>query len=170
IPGPTRHQALGVILYSYLRIKLALKLAGYDADFHPFDWRQSIDSLGQELAKRIANEPAGEVLLVAHSMGGLVSRAAMKAGGQKVKRLIMLGTPNYGSFVPIQALRAIYPIIRKIALLDLGHKPEELAQKVFSTFPGLYQMLPAPEKFSAFDVFNLESWPKAGPTPRQPLL
>ncbi|MEO8429492.1 MAG: alpha/beta fold hydrolase, partial [Verrucomicrobiota bacterium] len=170
IPGPTRHKALGVILFSYLRIKLALKLAGYDADFHPFDWRQSVEELGQDLAKRIAAEPAKEMSLVAHSMGGLVARAALKSAGQKVKRLIMLGTPNFGSFVPIQALRGIYPIIRKIALLDLTHSPEELAQKIFNTFPGLYQMLPAPEKFSVFDVFDLQSWPKAGPTPRQPLL
>ncbi len=170
IPGPVRHKALGVILFSYLKMKLALKLAGYDAAFHPFDWRQSIDGLGLELAKRIADEPAKEVSLVAHSMGGLVSRVALKSVGQKVKRLIMLGTPNYGSFVPIQALRAIYPIIRKIALLDLAHSPEELAQKVFSTFPGLHQMLPATEKFSSFDVFDVESWPKSGPTPRQALL
>ena len=56
-PGPPRHKALGVILFSYLRIKLALKLAGYDADFHPFDWRQSIDGQGQDLAKRIAADP-----------------------------------------------------------------------------------------------------------------
>jgi pimeloyl-ACP methyl ester carboxylesterase len=170
IPGPARHKALGVILFSYLKLKLALKLAGYDADFHPFDWRQSIDGLGQDLAKRIAADPAKDVSLVAHSMGGLVSRAALKSAGQKVKRLIMLGTPNYGSFVPILALRAIYPIIRKIALLDLTHTPEELAQNVFNTFPGLYQMLPSAEKFSAFDIFDLQSWPKAGPRPRQALL
>ena len=170
IPGPVRHGALGVLLFTYLKLKLALRLAGYDADFHPFDWRQSIDDLGIELARRIASEPAKEVSLVAHSMGGLVSRAALKAAGRKVKRLVMLGTPNYGSFVPIQALRAIYPIVRKIALIDLTHSPEELAQKVFNTFPGLYQMLPAPEKFSSFDVFDLQSWPKQGPTPRQPLL
>jgi pimeloyl-ACP methyl ester carboxylesterase len=169
-PGPSRHKALGVILFVYLRMKLELKLAGYDADFHPFDWRQSIDGLGQELAKRISNEPATELSLVAHSMGGLVSRAAMKSAGKKVKRLIMMGTPNYGSFVPIQALRGIYPIIRKIALLDVTHSPEELTQLVFNTFTGLYQMLPAAEKFSGFDVFDLQSWPKTGPIPRKQLL
>src|SRR4051812_27171236 len=82
----------------------------------------------------------------------------------------MLGTPNYGSFVPVQALRAIYPIIRKLALLDLAHSPEELADKVFSTFPSLYQMLPAPEKFSGFDIFDPQFWPKKAPLPRPKLL
>ena len=170
IPGPSRNKALGVILFVYLKMKLQLKLSGYDADFHPFDWRQSIDGLGQELAKRIADDPATEISLVAHSMGGLVSRAAMKVSGKKIRRLIMLGTPNYGSFVPMQAFRGIYPIIRKIALVDVTHSPEELTQLVFNTFTGLYQMLPAAEKFSAFDIFDLESWPKTGPLPRKQLL
>ena len=164
IPGPVRHTALSVILFVYLRMKLSLKLAGFDANFHSFDWRQSIETLGTELAERIADEPAAELSLVAHSMGGLVSRAALKAAsGRKVKRLITLGTPNFGSFVPIQALRGIYPIVRKIALLDLKHSPEELAETVFNTFPGLYEMLPAPEKFSALDLYDLKSWPTEGP-------
>jgi pimeloyl-ACP methyl ester carboxylesterase len=172
IPGPVRHTALGVILFVYLRMKLFLKLDGFDAEFHPFDWRQSIESLGNELAKRILDEPAREVSLVAHSMGGLVSRAALKSSSAsgKVKRLITLGTPNFGSFVPILALRGIYPIVRKIALLDLTHSPESLAETVFGTFPGLYEMLPAAEKFSGFDVFDSRSWPKDAPTPRQKLL
>ena len=67
-----------------MRIKLALRLAGYDADFHPFDWRQSIDVLGAELARRIAAE-GKEVSLVAHSMGGLVSRAALKTARRRMR-------------------------------------------------------------------------------------
>jgi hypothetical protein len=40
-----------------------------------------------------------EITLVAHSMGGLVARAALLQKGDlnMVKRLIMLGTPNHGS-------------------------------------------------------------------------
>ena len=47
--GPSRFQALGVILLAYLRIKLKLDASGYDADFYPFDWRQSIARLGNDL-------------------------------------------------------------------------------------------------------------------------
>ena len=56
------YQALGVILFAYLKLKLCLKIAGFDADFHPFDWRQSIERLGTELAKRIHEESVGKVL------------------------------------------------------------------------------------------------------------
>jgi pimeloyl-ACP methyl ester carboxylesterase len=145
IPGPSRHASLGVVLVAYLRLKLSLKLAGFDAAFYDFDWRQNLDTLGRKLADHLKNEEkAAEITLVAHSMGGLVSRAALALGARKVRRLIMLGTPNYGSFVPTQALRGVYPILRKIALVDLRHTPEELTTQVFSTFPGLYQLLPAP--------------------------
>ena len=55
---------------------------------------------------------------------------------------MQLGAPNNGSFAPVQALRAVYPTVRKIAALDHRHSAEELARKVFLSLPGLYQMLP----------------------------
>ena len=48
--------------------------------FHPFDWRMSIPELGRELAAKVHADPADEVFLVAHSMGGLVARAAVSPG------------------------------------------------------------------------------------------
>ncbi len=152
---------VGVMLFGYLKLKLTLQIAGFDASFHPYDWRQSIDQLGAELGARIAKDRAGSVMLVAHSMGGLVARAALQSkAGDKITQLIELGTPNYGSFAPVQALRATYPTVRKIAALDLHHSPEQLAEKVFRTLPGLYQMLPAPERHEAIDFFDPRSWPK----------
>ncbi len=75
--APIRHTSLGVFQLFYELLKLRLQLAGFDADFHHFDWRLSIDVLGKLLVDRIKKEPAAEVSLVAHSMGGLVSRAAI---------------------------------------------------------------------------------------------
>ena len=76
-----------------------------------FDWRLDIDNSAAVLNREISQWANGEpVHIVAHSMGGLVSRRFMqkfpetwqamkdpfdlKRGG----RLIMLGTPNKGSF------------------------------------------------------------------------
>ena len=171
LPDGGRNTALGVLLIAYLKLKLTLEAAGFDADFHAFDWRQGVDQLGEELMQRIAADPATNVALVAHSMGGLVSRAAIGLDhGRKISKLVMLGTPNFGSFAPVQAMRGTYASVRAIATLDLKHSPEALARLVFTTFPGLTQMLPAPEKFSAVDLYNPATWPADGPEPDAQLL
>ena len=87
-------RAVGVILLAYLKLKLQLRAGGMNADFHPFDWRRSIPELGRELKTKL-DGIGKDVFLVAHSMGGLVSRSAI-AQGASCKRLIMLGTPNFG--------------------------------------------------------------------------
>jgi pimeloyl-ACP methyl ester carboxylesterase len=170
--GASAYHANGVILFAYLKLKLRLKIAGFDADFFPFDWRLSLATLGKALVEKIRQEPAPQVSLVAHSMGGLVARAALKAVGKKVSRLIMLGTPNYGSFAPVQAIRGAYDVVQKIAQVDLakGHDAEMLSREVFSTFPGLYEMMPSPEKFATVDLYKAENWPQAGPPPHASLL
>lgn len=162
LPSARKLEAVGVILLAYLKLKLRLQIGGYDADFHPFDWRLSIADLGKELAARLQKE-GGEVNLVAHSMGGLVARAAIAKGGP-CRRLIMLGTPNYGSFAPVQAFRATYPVVLKVAELDRVHDAKQLAGDVFATFPGLTQMLPSPERFSKVDLYDLAMWPPGPPS------
>ena len=161
--------ANGVILLAYLKLKLRLKIAGFDADFHPYDWRRSLREAGAVLADTIQKD-SRPVSLVAHSMGGLVARAALPKAGEKVARLIMLGTPNYGSFAPAQVIRGTYDVVQKVAAVDLKHDATELCNQVFSTFPGLYEMLPSPEKFTAINLYDRSAWPKTGPQPRANLL
>lgn len=168
--SPSKYRALGVILFAYLRLKLRLRAAGFDADFYPFDWRLDLPTLGKQLAEAIQSAPFSQVNIVAHSMGGLVARAAVKYAGAKISRVIMLGTPNYGSYAPAQVVRATYDVVQKIAGLDPFHKVEDLCAQVFNTFPGLYQMLPAPEKLSGVDLYDPSVWPKTGPQPRAELL
>lgn len=166
--GGAQMRALGVILFVYLKLKLRLNSFGYDAEFHPFDWRGSIADAGRELKERLDREK-GNVSLVAHSMGGLVSRWAIRKGGE-CRRLIMLGTPNFGSFAPIQGLRGTYPVVRKVAFLDGKHSAEDLARNVFSSFDGLTQMLPAPARWAEVDVYDLDNWPDDDLRPRKAIL
>jgi pimeloyl-ACP methyl ester carboxylesterase len=160
--------ALGVLLFAYLTLKYRLRVAGHDAEFHPFDWRQSLPDLGKALAARIG-AAGSQVHLVAHSMGGLVARAAFAHKPKDLGRVVMLGTPNYGSFSPIQAFRGTHSIVRKVAFIDLTQSEEDLARDVFGTFPGLVEMMPSPEKF-ATDYFSLASWPAGGVRPDQAML
>jgi pimeloyl-ACP methyl ester carboxylesterase len=159
------HEA-GVILLAYLKLKLKLRIAGFDADFFAYDWRLSLADLGKALADAIRQDSAKQLSLVAHSMGGLVARAALPSTGQKVAKLIMLGTPNYGSFAPVQVLRGTYDVVQKILKVDRTHTPEQLCGQVFNTFPGLYEMLPSPDKFNAVDLYKMDQWPRTGPAPR----
>ena len=163
--------AVDVHQSTYLKLKLSLRAEGFDADFHPFDWRQSISDLGRELARRIAGDPAQEIFLVAHSMGGLVARAAVHHGaGEKLARLVMLGTPNYGSFAPAMVYRCAYPFLNKIAVFDLKNSAADLAGRVFNTHPGLAQMLPHRSKFDRIDLYDVQNWPRQGVRPLHPIL
>jgi pimeloyl-ACP methyl ester carboxylesterase len=73
-------------------------LAWFDYHFH-----QEMPTSGQRLSQALTAHFAGwaaqdTVVLICHSMGGLVARlAALRGGIPFVKKIIMLGTPNFGA-------------------------------------------------------------------------
>lgn len=153
-----RVEPFDVIALLYTRLKWRLRWFGFEADYWPYDWRKGIDELGRELKK--VCDKLGEVHLVAHSMGGLVARAAVAQGAASIQRVVMLGTPNAGSFVPVQVFRATSTSLRQVAALDLRHTSEQLVNSVFTTFPSLYQMLPFADHFQTLDLYSQSGWPK----------
>jgi pimeloyl-ACP methyl ester carboxylesterase len=164
LPGERPLHAVGIMLPGYLKLKLQLEIAGFHPVFYPFDWRCDLDQLGRAFMQAIEQASSSRVLVVAHSMGGLVARAALAYDKQRrIEKLIQLGAPNSGSFAPVQAMRAVYPTVRKIAALDSHNSAEELAHSVFRTLPGLYQMLPA-------EFFEASAWPDDGFAPDPALL
>ncbi len=171
LPSRRTIRPRGVLLSSYARLKLKLAIEGLDARFFAYDWRLGIDEIGASLAAAIAaaGKPA---TLIAHSMGALAARVALKRLPKRsVRRLIMLGAPNRGSLAPVLALRGTYPFVQKLSRLDLTHSADYLAAEVFSGFPGLYHMLPSqPDSSSAVDLLDLSSWPSDGVRPRPELL
>ena len=59
-------------------------------------------------------------------------------------------------------------MVRKVARLAGQASAECLAAEVFSSFPSLYELLPAGG--GATDLFDERAWPAAGPQPRAALL
>ncbi len=170
LPGGNRYWAVGVLRFAYERLRLVLRIAGFDAVFHPYDWRRDTLWNGRELADRLLRERRQDVVIVGHSQGGLVARAALAhKGGERIARVIQLGAPNKGTFVSIQALRGTYPLIRRVAMLDLKHSAEDLARELIVTFPGLCELLPAASLCKDFDPFDPGQWPE-GPKPESGLL
>ena len=170
LPAGNRYWAVGVLKFAYERLRLVLRIAGFDAVFHPYDWRRDMLWNGRELADRLLREKRQDVVIVGHSMGGLVARAALAhKGGERISRVVQLGAPNKGTFVSIQALRGTYPLIRRVAMLDLKHSAEDLAREMLVTFPGLCDLLPAASLCKNFDPFDPTQWPE-GPRPEAGLL
>ena len=161
LPGGQRLVALGAMWLNSLKLKLSLRIAGFDARHHAYDWRRRVSDLARELNERIEREAAGgQVFLVGHSMGGVVARVALgRQSSARIARVVQLGAPNHGSFAPVLALRGVYPTVRKLAALDRRHTAEDLARIVFRTLPSLHELLPDPRLAGGPNLFDAASWP-----------
>ena len=165
-PGAPPLEVMGVFDLIYLQIQLRLRLRGYDVAVHPFDWRRPLPELGAELAVRLA--AAGrQVHVVAHSMGGLVTRAATILGAPNLGKVILLGTPNHGSFTVVQGIRGRHWLLHLLSAVDAVHSADDLATGAFATWPSVYAQLPAG---GDLDLLDPRSWPSLGPRPQLDLL
>lgn len=141
----------------YVRGTPGAPVTGGERRFYlfPYDWRQDNVEHARGLEALIARiradygRPDLRVDIVAHSMGGIIARYYLRFGttdvldgmpslitlhgAQQVRKLILLGTPNFGA---ISALHA-YLIGATVGLQRI--RPEVLA-----TMPSGYQLFPHP--------------------------
>lgn len=126
-------------------------------EIFPYDWRHSVVDAAESLADRLTEwlpEAEGNrqpVHIVAHSMGGLVVRAMIadrqysqlwrRCLAHKNSRLLMLGTPNLGSYEAVRWLTGFNPTEAKLELLDFAHDMNEIID-IVRNFPGLLELLP----------------------------
>jgi pimeloyl-ACP methyl ester carboxylesterase len=166
--APSPIAALHAIPEIYFQLYLHLRVKGYDVDFHPFDWRRSVVDLGRALADRVQRE-GREVHIVAHSFGGLVARHALLQGASNLGKIIMLGTPNHGTFTTVQGIRGDHWLLRSLSAFDRQHTTAELGA-VFATWPSIYEQLPTRRALPNLDLHALSSWPRSGLQPDPDLL
>lgn len=156
-----------------------------------YDWRLDNVANAQRLVrdvealKRKLKRPDLKFDIVAHSMGGIISRyAAMYgdaelatgnrkpvptwAGAKLFDRVILLGTPNEGAVSSLGSMLNGYTMggLR----IDLPFIQDSSKFTVF-TIPSAYQLLPAPGTFRAFDeklkpisidLYDPKMWSKYG--------
>ncbi|MFB8273788.1 esterase/lipase family protein [Streptomyces sp. NPDC055955] len=114
----------------------------------PYDWRLPIELNAKRLALAAEQHlnawrahPGGSrqarLVLVAHSMGGLVARyfTHVLGGGAEVRTVITLGTPYHGAVKAVQILST-----GRGAPLPL---PRRRLRDLATTLPGLYDLLPS---------------------------
>ena len=121
-----------------------------------YDWRQDNVVTARKLADFIDQirvdytDPDLKVDIVAHSMGGLITRYYVRYGredvlnsnefpvnmygGDRVRRIILLGTPNLGSVVILRLF---------ITGVQLGTR-EKIHTETLATMPSLFQLFPHP--------------------------
>lgn len=129
--------------------------ATHQVEIFDYDWRQPLTELGKQLITRIEAllkaYPDTPLRILAHSMGGLVVRAAFAAKpelwdaiiARPEGRLVMLGTPNHGSHLFVDTLLGQSDTIRLLARVDLRHSLQEVLD-IVAGFPGAVHLLPAP--------------------------
>ncbi|HIF52234.1 MAG TPA: hypothetical protein EYQ42_12035 [Thiotrichaceae bacterium] len=143
-----------------------------------YDWRQDNVISAAHLADMVDQiredygNPDLKVDIVAHSMGGLITRYFMRYGrvdvtndnefpvnmygGERVRRVVLLGTPNLGSVKMMNAF---------IGGIQLGLK--RINPETLLTMPSLYHLFPHPlnnwivtakGKSLDRDLFDVEIW------------
>ena len=131
-------------LYNNLYLNFGGLLGEYDVKFFSYDWRISCSKAADKLEKYINDNNYSKVILVAHSMGGLVASKYIKKlydinNCSKVEKFISIGTPYTGAE-------------KAISVMETGEFISLLDKKVFKelscNFPAVYELLPT-EKHAA---------------------
>jgi CHAT domain/Lecithin:cholesterol acyltransferase len=132
-----------------------------------YDWRLDLRRAADQLEKSVNLwfGTGAAVDFVAHSMGGLVVRTWIKnyrKHWDKGCRLVMLGTPNHGSFAIPQVITGAHKMVRKLAAVDLSHDLGEFT-RILNTFPGQLQMLPSPLVMETMEpLYDAATWEGRG--------
>jgi pimeloyl-ACP methyl ester carboxylesterase len=127
--------------------------ASHEVIEFPFDWRRPIEEEGRRLAKEVEQklkdreQSKQPVRLIAHSMGGLVARAMQLEHPEVWERMLatdrarvlMLGTPNGGSWAPMQVLSGDDSFGNLLVGFGAPFKQGE-ARALMAAMPGFIQM------------------------------
>ena len=118
-----------------------------------YDWRKPIEQEAQRLAAAVqtamaARDKSGQpVRIVAHSMGGLVARTMQlecpdvwaQMMSRPGARLLMLGTPNAGSWAPMQVLSGDDTFGNALVAFGAPFQ-DQSARELMAQFPGFIQL------------------------------
>lgn len=122
-------------------------IAPNGAYVYPYDWRRGVPVAAEGLTKVVdevlEKSGAKHVVLVAHSMGGLVTQQyVLDSGGSKVSRALTIGTPYWGA--PKSMISLMNGLTNEFAgeNLDKLVNGEDL-QNAVGNYTGLFWLYPS---------------------------
>jgi pimeloyl-ACP methyl ester carboxylesterase len=124
------------------------RIATNGAYVYPFDWRRGVDKASEGLEplveKALSDTGAKHVVLVAHSMGGLVVQQYIlgSENAKKVTRALTIGTPYWGAPKSLIALLDGHTNEFAAELAD-GLFGSEAVQKAAGNYTGLFWLYPS---------------------------
>jgi pimeloyl-ACP methyl ester carboxylesterase len=128
---------------------------GGDFNFFPYDWRLDISVLAGALNAKIENvlkkTGAKKVTIIAHSMGGLVTKKYIIDNNEnpKIKNFILLGTPNLGA--PKILLPLVYGDTGS-SDMDM-YLDKNIIKEISRNFHSSYQLLPSYRYFQTIGSY-----------------
>jgi pimeloyl-ACP methyl ester carboxylesterase len=160
-------------IHQYDVLLSTLRTLGYTQNntlfVFPYDWRLSNFDSAKSLQAFIDATPqlrGGTFDLVAHSMGGIVSRIYLQelGGAKQVRKVIYLGTPFAGSMNAFATLSSGWGTFAN----RLAGGIDTIRQTVLS-MPAFYELFPSYEEccrigsedaFESVNIFDYDTWKK----------
>ena len=132
-----------------------------------YDWRKGVRDAAHQLnlflEQRAAQTHGKPVVLVAHSMGGLVCSLysdRYPSWADRVLEAVLIGSPLGGSYSVPMAVTGYHGLLTKLAWLARADNLVEF-RRMAASLPGLLDMLPHPNLFTdAGEFFTQSGWPE----------
>jgi pimeloyl-ACP methyl ester carboxylesterase len=120
----------------------------------PYDWRLDLEATSQRLAAeldKLNSEPVEEIHLVAHSMGGLITRLVLESGRYadrpwfgKIRSFLALAVPHQGAPLALARVLGLDS--------DMGISKADFRKFANDKrYPSGYQLLPAPDEAACWN-------------------
>ena len=156
----------GYLTKKYSKAIKQWKQQGFRCQVFCYDWRKSVslaaDELNHYLSELDSVKNEERVILVCHSMGGLVAStyASMYSNWKdRIKHCVFAGSPLGGSYsVPMNVLGKS-ATVKKMNKYSVFERLPNF-QNMLASFPGLIDMLPNSTLFpDAEELYSQEGWP-----------
>ena len=151
-----RVSAQGILDDSYSDMLNKLKEEGYTTYTFAYDWRLDLDVntnlLDQMVEEVRSKEGVKQVILLGHSMGGLLARdyITSSARAEKVAQVISVGSPYWGAPQLAYAMRTGNTGISMLGGLS---SVQNAFKEILRNSPGAMELLPSPAYVTQFYPF-----------------